>query len=161
MNLDSFFAKVKTVATNVVTNVTELTKTYTPEIWSPEKQYINGVVAAMALMVYADGKVENEEVETVIDFITKEPIFKEYNMVQEALELYSKHIISLETAIEDNKAKFSLEVAKISTDLNKIKDENWKQNVVTICEKIAKADNKIDPEEEKMLLKIKKALSLS
>lgn len=157
-NLGNFLNKVKQTATSVAGSVADAAKTYTPEKWSPEKQYINGIVASMALMVYADGKVEQEEVEVVLDEINNNPLFKEYDMVKEGLELYTRHIEALTVSSEKGKADYALEVAKISTDIGNVKKEEWKDNIIQLIQKISASDGDIDEDELKMLNKIKISL---
>lgn len=159
-NFSSFLNKVKETATSVASSVVDAAKTYTPEKWSPEKQYINGMVASMALMVYADGVVENEEVELVLDEINNNPLFKEYDMVIEGLELYTRHIEALTTAKEKGKADYALEVAKISTDIGKVKKDEWKNNIIELSQKISASDGDIAEDELKMLNKIKISLGM-
>jgi len=159
-NLNNFLNKVKSTVSGVANNVTDTVKTYTPEKWSPEKQYINGIVASMALMVYADGEVEQEEVEVVLDEINNNPIFKEYNMVREGIELYTKHIETLTSSAKKGKTDYALEVAKISTDISNVKKEEWKRSIIEISQKISASDGDIAEEEMKMLNKIKVSLGL-
>jgi tellurite resistance protein len=159
-NFNNFLNKVSTTLSSVGNTITNNVKEYTPEKWSDQKKYINAQAAGMALMVYADGIVEQEEVEVVIETINNEPIFKEYNMVSEALELYSHHIKSLTEAKAISKSEYALTVAKISADISKVKKEEWKQSIVELSQKIAASDGDIAEDELKMLNKIKISLNL-
>jgi len=159
-DLNTFLSKVKTTASAVGTKVAETIRINTPEAWSEEKQYINAIVASMALIVYADGIVENEEVEAVIDTINNETVFKEFNATKEALEHYSIHIQNLTQALMKSKAEYALAVAKISTDISRVKKQEWKENIVNLCMKLAAADGDMANDELIMLNKIKISLNM-
>lgn len=159
-DLNSFLKNVKDSLSKTSEIVVDVVKTYTPEKWSEEKQYINAIVASMALMVYADGTVENEEVELVIKTINESEIFKQYNMQKEALELYSLHIENLTKSFNTSKTEFALVVAKIAMDIGKVKKEEWKNSIVELSLNIASSDGDIAEDEIKMLNKIKSSLNV-
>lgn len=159
-DFNSFLTKVKGTVSSVADTVMESVKVYTPEKWSPEKLYINAIVASMALMVYADGKVEQEEVETVLDEINSNQLFKSYGMVKDAIELYTIHIENLTKSMAKGKADYALTIAKISSDIGKVTNLEWKKNIIELSQKISASDGDIDEAELKMMNKIKISLNM-
>ena len=159
-NLSSFLNKAKQTLQSVGSSIQENIEVYAPEKWSPEKQYINAIVASMALMVYADKKVENEEVELVINTINTSEIFKKHDMVGEGLELYSTHIEKLTTSLEKSQVEYTLTVAKIMNDISRVKKDEWKNQIVDLALNISASDGDIAEEEMTMLNKIKASLGV-
>ena len=159
-NLNSFLNKAKQTLQSIGSTIQENAEVYTPAKWSPEKQYINAIVASMALMVYADKKVENEEVELVINTINSSEIFKKHDMVGEGLELYSSHIERLTTSLEKSQVEYTLTVAKIMNDISRVKKDEWKNSIVDLALNISASDGDIAEEEMTMLNKIKASLGV-
>lgn len=159
-NLNSFLNKAKSTLLSVGEAVKESVEVYAPEKWNPEKQYINGIVGSMALMVYADKKVENEEVELVINTIQTSEIFKKHDMVYEGLDLYTHHIENLTESLAKSNIDYTLTVAKIMNDISRVKKDEWKNNIVELSLNISASDGDIADEEIQMLNKIKSSLGV-
>lgn len=136
-------------------------KQYTPEAWSPEKKFVNALVISMALMTIADKKVETSEVTKAIDIIKDIEEIQELDLVQEAIELYEKHLEDLEKALDKGEVKYILEVERKLADIAKIKEyPEYPGMVAALLDIIAKADNDFAPEEKEMKMKILETLKI-
>lgn len=160
-DLNRFLNKAKETLLSAGSSIKETAEVYAPEKWSPEKQLINANAAMMALMVYADKKVENEEVEIVINTIQTSEIFKKHDMVKDGLDLYTKHIKDLTDSLAISSTEYALTVAKIMSDIAKVTKPEWKQEIIDLAMQISASDGDIDPEELKMLNKIKATLGVN
>lgn len=149
-DLNSFKNSVASVLKTTTTNI----RKYTPESFSGEKQFLNALVASLALMVMADKKVENSEVTDAMAFINNMDVVKELNLGADAIELFSHHIEILSTMTNDN-IKWIMEINKILNEIRKIKDNmQYKNTILGMLDIIAGSDGNIDSTELDMKNKI-------
>ena len=151
--------KIKRKATQYFEEGKRKVRQYTPESWSPEKKFVNALVISMALMTIADKKVETSEVIKSIEIIKEIEEIEELNLVQEAIELYEKHLEDLEKALDKGEVKYIIEVERKLADIAKIKEyPEYSQLVINLLNIIANADGDFAPEEKEMKLKIMETL---
>ena len=132
---------------------------YTPESFSKEKQFVNAIVASLALMVIADRKVETEEVTSSIDMISEIDEIRELDMNKEAIELFEHHIDNL-IPVMDDEIKWTIKVGKLIQDIGRIREhKEYIPMIENLLDYIANVDGHLDPLEIQMKEKILKSLS--
>lgn len=87
-----------------------------PASLSSEKQFMNATAAALALMVVADGIIEERETLAVVAFIRNLKPVKELNLERETIAFYQKYIDQLSSAGTD-KVKLAIEKGMILGDI--------------------------------------------
>jgi tellurite resistance protein len=119
--MDINWSEIREKAESFVNEAGRKIKQYTPENWSPEKKFVNAIVASMALMTVSDKKVDTREVKASMDFINQIDQIAELEMQQEAIELYEMHLEKLMPNL-DNGVKWTIESAKLLGDIAKVKE---------------------------------------
>ncbi len=145
--------------TNILLNQAEkLVKQYTPESWSKEKQFVNAIVASLALMTVADKKIDVREIKGSVDMINSIDQINELNMQTEAVMLFERHVDKL-TGVLNNEIKFTIEVAKLVGDIAKIKQyPEYAPMIFALLDYVAKSDGDISSEELAMKKNIESSL---
>jgi len=134
----------------LVDDASKKVRQYTPDSFSKEKQFVNAIVASLALMILADKKAETSEVVKALDIIKSLDEVKELQMQKEAIELFEMHIEKLSSVME-NEMKFVLESSKLIADIVKIKDSSeYIIPLKSIIDFIANSDGDISKEELEM-----------
>ena len=150
--------QIKSKVSEVYDATSKKIRQYTPESFSPEKKFVNGVVISLALMTMADKKVETQEVVASMDMLKEIDQIRELDMLQDAIELYEMHIETLEKAVQ-NDAKWTIAVAKLLSELGKVKQyPEYATMIKNLLDYIAMADGNLDPLETQMKNKILEAL---
>jgi len=153
------FDKFKESVGNFVSESSRKIRQYTPETFSPEKKFINAIVASMALMTIADRKVDTREVTASLDMIGQIDQISELEMTQEAIELFEMHIDRL-VPLLDVEHKWVIESAKLLGDIGRVKAyPEYIPMIKNLVDYIASADGDFSPEEQAMKQKILDVLS--
>lgn len=146
--------KIKDRASTFYTEASRKVRQYTPENFSKEKKFVNGLVVSLALMTMADKKAETEEVVAAMDLINEIDEIRELEMTQEAIELYEMHIENLSNVV-GNSVKWTIEIGKMLSEVGKLKPyPEYPPMIENLIEHISKADNHVDPLEVEMRQKI-------
>lgn len=152
------FNKIKAKAQEFYGDASKRVRQYTPESFSKEKKFVNGLVISLVLMTMADKKVETDEVVASMDLINNIDEIEELNMKKEAIELYELHIENL-SAVLDNPTKWTIEVAKLLSEVGRIKPyPEYPPMIENLLDYISGADGNIDPLETEMRQKIISAI---
>lgn len=150
--------KIKDKAGTFYNDATKKVRQYTPETFSKEKKFVNALVISLALMTMADKKVETEEVVASMDLINEIDEINELEMTQDAINLYEMHLEELTKAV-DNSAKWTLAVAKLLSEIGKVKPyPEYPPMIENLLDYISNADNNVDPLEVEMKNKILSAI---
>ena len=149
---------IKEKASLLMQSTTRTLKKYSPEAWVPEKKFANAVSASMALMVIADKKIENEEVEAVMDFIIQIPAIQDLQLGVSSIELFEKHLEDLEDSLV-KQSKYIITTSKIIVDIGRIKEyPEYVRMLSEILDHVAGSDGNVDSTEIEMKKRIMKAL---
>jgi len=152
------FEEFKKKAEQFYADASKKVKQYTPEQWSPEKKFVNGIVISMALMTMADKKAETEEVTTALEIINDIQEIQDLEMTQEAIELYELHIEQLSKNVE-NSTKWVLTEGKLLAELSKLKEyPQYAEMIANLLEYLAKVDGNVAKEEVEMINRIRSAI---
>jgi len=131
---------------------------YTPESFSKEKQFVNALVISLALMTMADKKAETDEVTASLDLINEIDEINELEMNQEAIELYTMHLETLEKALESN-VKWSLAIATLLSEVGKVKPyPEYPPMIENLLDYISESDGSMCELEKEMKEKILRSL---
>jgi tellurite resistance protein len=153
------FDKFKDSVGNFISETGRKIRQYTPESFSPEKKFINAIVASMALMTIADKKVDTREVTASLDMIGQIDQISELEMTQEAIELFEMHIDRLVPILEVDH-KWTIESAKLLGDIGRVKEyPKYVPMIKNLVDYIAQADGDFSPEEQAMKQRILETLS--
>ena len=151
--------KIKEKASTMYDTASTRVRQYTPESFSKEKKFVNALVISLVLMTMADKKAETEEIEASIDLINEIDEINELEMNQEAIELYTMHLETLEKALESN-VKWSLAIATLLSEVGKVKPyPEYPPMIANLMDYIMESDGNTDPLEIAMKDKIIAALN--
>ena len=146
--------KIKQKTSELCSDAAQKFRQYTPESFSKEKKFVNGVVISLALVTMADKKAETSEVTSCIDLINEIDEIKDLDMTTDAIALYELHIETLEKVV-DNSTKWTIEVAKLLSEIGKLKPyPEYPPMIEALVNIISEADGDIDPLETQMKEKI-------
>lgn len=84
-----------------------------PDEYSPEKKFINCIAGELALMVMADGVIDEDETVGAVEFLMKLDPVMNLSMQSESAVMYEAHIDNLDKALSNSKTEFIVEKAKI------------------------------------------------
>ena len=153
------FNQIKARTSELLTEAGRKFKQYTPETFSKEKKFVNALVISLVLMTMADKKAETEEIEASIDLINEIDEINELEMNQEAIELYTMHLETLEKALESN-VKWTLAIANLLSEVGKVKPyPEYPPMIENLMDCIMESDGNTDPLEIAMKDKIIAALN--
>lgn len=153
-------SQLKAVVNGLVgTGVRELRKVL-PEQFSPDKKFINAMSGGLALMVMADGVVEEEETVSAVEFLMTMPCVMELSMQAEAAEMYEKHIEELESAYNKSPVDFVVKKAEVVGEISMIKEmeASFKGHLLDMLNLVTSGGG-ADPSEVQMKDQIKAALA--
>ncbi len=151
--------EIKAKADSFLNDASRTIKQYTPESWSKEKQFVNALVASIALMTVADKRVDTREVKSAMDIINQIDQIAELNMQKEAIELFELHLEKLLPNVE-NGMKLTIETGKLLGDVAKVKAyPEYPPMVINLIEYLASVDGNISEEEIAMKKKLVETLS--
>jgi tellurite resistance protein len=146
--------KIKQKTSELCSDAAQKFRQYTPESFSKEKKFVNGVVISLALVTMADKKAETSEVTSCIDLINEIDEIKDLDMTTDAIALYELHIETLEKVV-DNSTKWTIEVAKLLSEIGKLKPyPEYPPMIEALVNIISEADGDLDPLETQMKEKI-------
>jgi len=146
--------EIKAKANSFVSEAGRKIKQYTPESFSKEKQFVNAIVASMAIMTIADRKIDTREVTASMDMINEIDQIAELEMQQEAIELFEMHLEKL-VPVQNNEVKWVIETSKLLGDIAKVKEyPEYVPMIKNLLDYIAQADGDFSPEEQVMKDKI-------
>ena len=146
--------KIKQKTSELCSDAAQKFRQYTPESFSKEKKFVNGVVISLALVTMADKKAETSEVTSCIDLINEIDEIQDLDMTTDAIALYELHIETLEKVV-DNSTKWTIEVAKLLSEIGKLKPyPEYPPMIEALVNIISEADGDIDPLETQMKEKI-------
>lgn len=121
--------------------------------YSKNKDYLEGVVSAVALVAYADGEIEESERRKITSMIVNHPTLG---------KLYK--INDIEATVESffKRAKDASGRQSLARELDDIKaNKQMAEDVYLMAKDIASADGEIEPEEAKVLDKIANRLGVN
>jgi len=150
--------KIKERTSELCSDAAQKFRQYTPETFSKEKKFVNGVVISLALITMADKKAETSEVTSCIDLINEIDEIKDLEMTQDAIALYELHIETLEKVI-DNNIKWQIEVGKLLSEIGKLKPyPEYPPMIEALINIVSESDGSLDPLETEMKEKILMAI---
>jgi hypothetical protein len=151
--------KIKEKASELYEESARKIKQYTPESFSKEKKFVNSLVISLVLMTMADKKAQTEEIIASMDLINEIDEIQDLKLTQEAIELYELHLENL-MEITDNNTKWTLSVAKLLSEVAKVKQyPEYPPMVENLLNYISESDGETCELETQMKEKILKALS--
>ena len=151
--------KIKEKASELYEESARKIKQYTPESFSKEKKFVNSLVISLVLMTMADKKAQTEEIIASMDLINEIDEIQDLKLTQEAIELYELHLENL-MEITDNNTKWTLSVAKLLSEVAKVKEyPEYPPMVENLLNYISESDGETCELETQMKEKILKALS--
>ena len=154
INFDDIKAKAKELYTEGAKKI----KQYTPESFSKEKKFVNGLVISLALMTMADEKAEIDEMLASLDILKDIQEIQDLDMTQDAIELYELHLETL-TNVIGNTAKWTIAVAKLLGELAKVKEyPEYATMIENLLSYLAEVDGNVAKEEVEMQDKILSAI---
>lgn len=105
--------KLQMFVSSIVDSSTTAILKAIPDEYSPEKKFINSIAGELALMVMADGIIDEDETVNAVSFLMKlEPVMN-LSMQSESAVMYEAHINNLEGSLAKSKTEFIVEKAKI------------------------------------------------
>ena len=151
--------KIKQRTSELCSDAAQKFRQYTPESFSKEKKFVNGVVISLALITMADKKAETSEVTSCIDLINEIDEIKDLEMTSDAISLYEMHIETLEKAV-NNPTKWTLEIAKLLSEIAKLKPyPEYPPMIEALINIVSESDGNLDPLETEMKEKILTAVN--
>jgi tellurite resistance protein len=151
----------RTLMNNMVSGVSELYSKYAPTALSSEKQFGKGIVTSCALIAIADGEVEDSELDFAAEFIDGIDDIVNYLGAEEAHEILSLQINSLETAYKKGTAMFTLTVNKMISEIKaNVTDPGQREVILGIAASMTESNSKgvAGEDETKMLNKLNQAI---
>lgn len=150
--------KIKERTSELCSDAAQKFRQYTPETFSKEKKFVNGVVISLALITMADKKAETDEITSCLDLINEIDEIADLDMTTDAIELYQLHVENLENNINNN-LKWEIEVAKLLSEIGKLKPfPEYPPMIEALINIVSESDGSIDPLETKMKEKILTAI---
>lgn len=110
---------VKNVAKSATTEILRAL----PESLSPDKKAINSLAGGLALMVVADGKIEDDEMVQALEFLLATDAVKQIGDFETAAVLFEKHVDRLDEAMKaKTPTAFVVAKAQILGEISLISD---------------------------------------
>lgn len=136
----------------------EAAQKLSPAALTPDKRYAHCALKAMALVVAADGKVEDDEVSTGFAVIENDGRILKYIGKTEAMGIFETY---LGQALDGPAALRPVKTQRLIGEIGAHCPTEYKLELGSLCDAMAAVDGNVDPKEQLIVDQIKKALKVS
>lgn len=149
------FDKLKSLATQVSENLVDKA---THKV-HPELRGVNGLAASFALLVFADGIVEEEEKEAVGEYLIDMDVIREKKLIAEVAEMFLEHVGFLDVAAKEGNLQLTVAKGQLLEVIGDARDDSSWSKVIADTVTLVTSGGGEDAGEVKTRERILKALN--